>query len=362
MLKTRSGLPKHCSWNTDQRGVRRVRFRKSGYSTYLTGTPWGEDFMRVYAAALEGVKALQRDIGAARTTPGSFNSLCVSYYRSPEFRGLKASTQATRRNIVERFRNEHGEKPLRRLERKHIKEIIGAKADTPGAANNLLKVLRLLLSYAVDAGMLAANPAIGVRGYKLSGDGHHTWTEAEVAQFEAFHPVGTPARLAFALMLYTAARVGDVARLGWQDVKAERITMRQEKTGQPLALKMHPELVRTLASAPKTNLTFLVGPRGAPYTGKYLSLWFARQCHRAGLPQCTAHGLRKTAATRLSNAGASVDHIRALTGHKTTKEVERYTRERDQARLQEQALDLQLRAEREQKRVQRGNPKLSNRS
>ena len=48
MLKTRSGLPKHCGWNTDQHGKRRVRFRKHGFTTYLTGAPWSEDFLRQY--------------------------------------------------------------------------------------------------------------------------------------------------------------------------------------------------------------------------------------------------------------------------------------------------------------------------
>lgn len=60
MLRTKSGLPKHCAWNTDQHGKRRVRFRKAGFSTYLTGTPWSEDFMRQYAAALDGVKEQHR--------------------------------------------------------------------------------------------------------------------------------------------------------------------------------------------------------------------------------------------------------------------------------------------------------------
>jgi hypothetical protein len=46
MIRTKSGLPKHCGWNTDHHGKRRVRFRKAGLSTYLTGTPWSEDFMR----------------------------------------------------------------------------------------------------------------------------------------------------------------------------------------------------------------------------------------------------------------------------------------------------------------------------
>ena len=106
MLRTKNGLPKHCCWNEDQHGKRRVRFRKGGFSAYLTGIPWSEDFMRQYARALEGVTVQASNVGASRTVPGSFNALCVSYYRSPEFRGLKASTQTVRRNVIERFRND----------------------------------------------------------------------------------------------------------------------------------------------------------------------------------------------------------------------------------------------------------------
>ena len=352
MLRTKSGLPKQCSWNVDRHGKRRVRFRWRGFSTYLTGTPWSEHFMRQYAAALDGVKAQGTNVGAGRTIPGSFDALCVSYYRAPEFRGLKASTQKVRRNIIERFRAEHGRKPINRLGRAHIKDIIGAKADTPEAANNLLKVLRLLLACALDQGMIETNPAVGLRGYKSRGEGYHTWTETEVAQFQATHPVGTTARLAFVLALYTAQRVSDVVRMGWQHVKGDRIAVRQQKTNKPLLIKMHPELVRVLASVPKGNLTFLVTERGAPFTPAGLSNWFGKRCREAGLRQCSAHGLRKLAATRLANAGASTDHIKARTGHETSKEVERYTRAADQARLDEQALELQLRAEREQNPVQ----------
>src|SRR5262249_33710179 len=88
MLRTKSGLPKHCVWNPDRHGKRRVRFRKAGFSTYIAGTPWSEDFMRQSAAALDGVKAQTAEIGAERTKPGSFDALCVSYFRSPDFRGL----------------------------------------------------------------------------------------------------------------------------------------------------------------------------------------------------------------------------------------------------------------------------------
>jgi Phage integrase family len=39
------------------------------------------------------------------------------------------------------------------------------------------------------------------------------------------------------------------------------------------------------------------------------------------VPQCSAHGLRKAAATRLANAGCSSDQIRAITGHRSLSEV-----------------------------------------
>ena len=176
-MKTRNGLPKYCSYNEDRHGTKRVLFRRRGFATYLPGIPWSEEFMRRYASALEGVKTKPTVVGSIRTIVGSFDALIVSYYRSPEFLGLKTSTQKVRRRIIERFRKEHGTKPVALLNRTHIKNIIGAKADTPEAANNLLKVLRVLLGFAVEQGMIESNPAIGVKHYKSQGDGIHTWTE-----------------------------------------------------------------------------------------------------------------------------------------------------------------------------------------
>ena len=348
MVRTRNGLPKHCSWAPDRHGKRRVRFRKGGVSRYLTGIPWSEDFMRCYAAALEGTEPQPSKIGGSRTLPGSVNALCVSYYGSPNFRGLKASTAAVRRNIIEsEIRSKHGDKPVARLERKHINDIIGAKNETPQAANNLLMVLKLLLNYAVEIGMIRSNPALGVKGYARRGEGFHAWGEADVAQFEAFYPVGTKERLALALLLYTGQRVSDVARMGQQHVKGEHIAIRQEKTDTPLMLKMHPKLVSILAAVPRNNLTFLVTEHGKPFTSASFGNWFRKRCNEAGLPQCSAHGLRKCAATRLADAGCSLHRIMAVTGHKSMSSVAPYTKRADQARLAREAFETQFRAERE---------------
>jgi integrase len=347
MLRTKSGLPKHCTYQADRYGNRRVRFRRRGVSTYLTGTPWSEDFMRQYAAALEREEGSLAQVGAVkRTLPGSFSALCVSYYGSPEFRGLAAITQRVRRNMLERFRAEHGHRPLKDLQSAHIRRIIGAKASTPEAANNLLKVLRVVLDYGVSEGMIAGNPAIHVRRYSSKGEGIHTWTENEVAQFEARHPVGRP-RLALALLLYTAQRRGDVVRMGWQHLQGDSIAVRQEKTDSPLLIPVHPELACALASVPRTNLTFLMTEHGRPFTSASFGNWFRKRCNEADLPHCSAHGLRKCAATRLADAGCSLHRIMAVTGHKSMSSVAPYTKRADQARLAREALETQIRAERE---------------
>jgi len=192
---------------------------------------WSDNFMRQYAAALEAtITQCKTEIGAAqRTLPGTVSALILAYYESPVFRDLKASTQRMRRNILERFRAAHGHRMLRDLQKAHLDTIIAAMAKTPEAANNLLKVLRVILDFAVDGKWIAANPSLRVKRYRAKGDGHHTWTEAEIEQFLATHSIDSRAGLAMMLALYTGQRRGDLVRMGWQHLNGNRICVRQQK-------------------------------------------------------------------------------------------------------------------------------------
>jgi integrase len=350
VLRTKSGLPKHCTYQPDRDGKVRVRFRRRGVSVYLTGIPWSEDFMRQYTAALEREQGERTQIGVAkRSPPGSFSALCVSYYAAPEFRDLKESTKRVRRNILERFRAEHGHRRVKDLHRAHINTLLGTMDDRPEAANNLLKVLRVVLKHAVDDKWIENNPALGVKRYRnRNPDGRHTWTESEIAQFQAAHPINSRAGLAFALALYTGSRKADVARLGWQHVRSNRIAVSQQKTGARIDIPIHPELSRALEAVPKTNLTFLITERSAPFSIAGFGNWFRRMCNAAGLPQCSIHGLRKAACRRLAQAGCTEKQIAAISGHTSLSEVARYTKQADRRHLADQALERQLRAEREQ--------------
>ena len=106
--------------------------------------------MRQYAAALEADQQQRAQIGASlRSLPGSFSALCASYYASPEFRGLKASTQPSAATSSNASAPSMVIGCSRICKRMHVRNIIGAKASTPEAANNLLKVLRVVLNFAV---------------------------------------------------------------------------------------------------------------------------------------------------------------------------------------------------------------------
>ena len=130
-------------------------------------------------------------------------------------------------------------------------------------------------------------------------------------------------------------RRGDFIRMGKQHVRGDVLTVKQQKTGASLLIPIHPEL-RTV---PATQMTFLTTLRGKSWIGKAFAQWFVVACDKAGLPSdCTFHGLRKAACRRLAEAGSTVHEIAAISGHTTLKEIERYTKAADQARLASAAM------------------------
>jgi integrase len=356
MRRNKSGLPKYCGWNTDrENGKRRVRFRKDGFSTYLTGTPWSEEFMRHYAAALDGVKAQPTNVGASRTVAGTVDALIVSYLdpgSTSPFKTGAQETQRTRRNILENFRKEYGALPLYRisgdkrvmlLTREHMQRIVNSKAGTPFAQRNFLNTVRSMFQWAMKEGRIPDDPTLGVTREKVKTTGYRTWSEAEIERFEGSHPIGTKARLAFALLLYTGQRRGDVVKLGRQHIQGEVLTVDQGKTGggeeAHLEIPVHPKLREIIEATPTVGVkTFLVTHFGKPYTPPGFGNWFRELCNAAGCAEVSAHGLRKATARRLAEIGCSANQIAAITGQASLSEVQRYTKAADRKRMAREAM------------------------
>jgi len=234
-------LPPYVQAFVDRHGRARFYFRRRGYpSAALSGLPWSPIFMASYEAA-KGEPA-RIGVGLSRSTPGTVNAAVISYFNSAAFRGLAAETQRSRRRILERFRVEHGEKRIAMLQRAHIDHMVTAKAATPSAARNFLKALRALMAHCVANHMRDEDPTQGIRSPKIKTDGYPTWSEEHIAAFEARHPIGSRARLALALLLYTGQRRSDVLRIGRQHVRNSVLHVQQQKTNAKLVIPVHPEL------------------------------------------------------------------------------------------------------------------------
>jgi integrase len=351
--RNRSGLPEYCSWNYDRHGKRRVRFRKAGFSRYLSGPPWSDDFMRSYAAALNGVKELTTEVGAHRIAPGSVNAIVAAYLDCGEkstspFKTLKLETQRTRRNILENFREAHGDKPLyctgrnaqcmMLLKREHVQRIVNEKIETPFAQRNLLNTLRAMFQWAVSEGRVPDDPTLGVSRRKVKTTGFKTWEEAEIERFEGTYPIGTKERLAFALLLYTGQRRSDVVRIGAQHIHDGLLVLDQRKTegGEEahLEIPVHPKLQAIVEATPMIGVkTFLVTSYGQPYSPAGFGNWFRELCDAAGCPDVSAHGLRKATARRLAEIGCTEHQIAAILGHASIAEVIRYTKAANRKRM-----------------------------
>jgi integrase len=284
-----------------ENGAIRHYFRKRGMRAVpLPGQPGSEEFMSAYAMALAGLPdAPKPEIGAKRTLPGTVNALAVSYYRAEAWLNLDGETRKTRRRIIERFRERHGDKRVALLRREHVMKML-AEIEGQSARRSWFKAIRPLLQHAVPT-MLREDPTLGIATPKLpKTKGHHSWLNAEIAQYRAYWPYGTQQRLVFEFALEAVSRRGEVVRLGPQHVytgsKGEpRIRIARIHGSDDVDLPMTPELRAAIDAMPRAHLTFIVTAYGRPRSKFGLGNDFAKWATEAGLPDhCRLHGLKMT--------------------------------------------------------------------
>ena len=321
----------------DRQGRIRWRLRAPRRSTVTIRGEYGSpEFAANYRAAMEG-KAPAPVVVPSRY--GTIDALGRSYLRSADFAGLAPDTRRSRRMIVERLVDTYGKLAVAQMEHRHVRSIMDGYANKPGAARNLLSALRVLMHLAIAEGIRKDDPTIGIRRPKLSKDGWHSWDEPEIEQYESKHPIGTRARLAFALALYTSQRSADLIRMGKQHVRDGKISVVQQKTGTRVWIPLHPQLRAILDATQSDHLVFIVTEYGRPYAhsksfGNAMREW----SKEAGLTGCPLHGLRKACARRLAEAGCTAPEIMSITGHKSLTEAERYVRAADQRTMAEAAM------------------------
>lgn len=343
---------KHILRDKDRHGRPRVYVRVHGKPMVrLHEQPGTEAFLQAYFAALAKLTGTK-----PAPTGKTLEWLGRKYIASTEFQSFKDRDKSNRRGVLDGCFDEPltpggtelvGDCPLTHLKPAHVRLLRDRKikAGMPAAANNRLKYLSAMFAWGIEAGLLDTNPAREVKTAAYEREGYHTWTVDEIRQFEGFWPVDSKPRLAMSLMLFLGLRGGDVRLLGRQHISGNVVRLKPRKTARhrkatELSLPVLPELRKVLDASVAGDLNLIVTEYGQPFTERGFGQWFARQCERAGLPHCTAHGLRKAGATIAAERGATTKQLMAIYGWTTPGQAETYIRSADNRKLAAGAMNL----------------------
>jgi len=196
-----------------------------------------------------------------------------------------------------------------------------------------------LFKWAVAAEHVKSDPTAGKSVTKPKTKGFPEWTEEELALYAAHWPLGTRERVMWGVFCFTGLRRGDAAKLGKQHIRNGVITIDTEKTGTRITIPVLPELAEILAAGPLGELSIIASKKGQPIRKESLGTLFKAACKAAGITNKSAHGIRKAAATRAANNGATVATLEAIFGWEGGQMAALYTKAADRRRLAAEHMD-----------------------
>jgi integrase len=270
--------------------------------------------------------------------------LLARYRETTAWSELSAATRRQRDNIFAGVLNTAGYEPYAKITAAAIEAGKERRAHTPHQCRNFLDAMRGLFRWAKHAGHVKIDPTAGVSNPpRKQGDGFKVWTEDDVAAYERRWHIGTRQRVWLDILLYTGLRRGDVVRLGRQHVRNGVATLKNEKGSFKVEVNLPilSVLQATLDAGPCGDLAFICGERGRPLTKESFGNMFKDACKMAGVnaPKQAAHGLRKVAATRAAENGATEFELMAIFGWTDPKMAAHYVKAANRRRLAAQAME-----------------------
>jgi hypothetical protein len=355
-LRSNRFLPEFVTSFKDRHGKTRLRFRRKGFKSHYFEAALGtEDFRTEYNACMNPTTNADPAPVANKHAMGTAGDLRAQYYAVATRLGPTEETQKKVRGVLDRgFFVGREDRPVREIRFDHIDKIIAKRriksVDAEGkvtggveAARKLRKELVRLFDFAEKMELVEVTPMKHVARIKVApgerSTGFYPWCEADIAAYRARWPLGTKQRLAMELMLWTDQRKVDAIHLGRQHVRGGKFAIRQTKTGKSLVIDIAAPLANAIAAMPPSDaLCFIMTEWGKPFTVKGFGGWFREQCDAAGLPQCTAHGLRKATLRRMAELEMSNKSMKSVSGHTKDEEINRYTESANQERLATSAI------------------------
>ena len=264
----------------------------------------------------------------------------AAYKQSASWQSKSKATRRQRENIMKHVLASAGSHPLSIIDDAAISEGVDRRARTPSQAKNFAQTMRQFFKWLKKAKIVSENPCDGLELPKRpKTGGFKEWSYEEILRYEERWPVGTRERVMLDVYMYTGLRRGDAAVVGKQHVRNGVISLQTEKTGQWVHIPLLDVLKRTLDASPTGNLSFNATRSGRPFAKESLGNMFKDACKAAGVMDKSAHGLRKAAATRAADNGATAHELMAIFGWVDIKEAEVYTRNANRKRLAAKAMN-----------------------
>lgn len=245
---------------------------------------------------------------------------------SPEWTALATSTKRTWGSALDMIETKWGEVPLSVFNDPRMKAKVFAWRDnrrnTPRAADFGVTVLRALLKFGVQRGVLTINVAADIPSiYKNGQRADIIWLADDLERFE--HVATTAVNDAVRLACLTGLRRSDLADLRWHEVGEKAIIHLAQKSSKGVRrramVSMTPDLaklleeLRTRARKPDVD-TVLVTKEGNSWSSDGLSKQVGETSKKAAIVHDDGrkkhlHDCRGTFATHLMMLGATDQEI-----------------------------------------------------
>jgi len=304
------------------------RYRRGDIDCPLPGKPGDPLFHAKYA---ELQSAEDRRAIKPEKDHRTIDWLIDQYLASEEFKALAGPTQTDYERTLERIRAGLGPDRYDEITRADVKELRDTFAKQPRTAHKIKQMVSALYGWADQEELLEKdgfNPAGNLKRLKWKTQPIMIWSDEEIDLFLA--RCDPFMKTVVMLALYTGQRREDLVQMDWRAVQGGFIRVRQNKTGEPLEINIHPKLKEHLGGI-RTDFggKIIRTANGKPMNAGMLSSALNRAVAAVpNMPHRSIHGLRYAAAGRLEAAGCTVVEITSIIGHRTYQMALKYMRQR----------------------------------
>jgi len=312
--------------------------RKRWYRIGAYGAPWTVDSARKRASSVLGDVADGLDPASARAldkkapTVAEMAAQFLEHYAKPK---LKAGTYTNyeyqvRLYIVPAL----GTRRPRSITHSDISRLHSSMAAKPYEANRVVALMSKLFGWAELEGYRdrGSNPCIGIQKYKEHRR-ERFLTDVELERLgkaltdcEAGGSETPWIIAAIRLLIFTGARLNEIATLKWEWVDLQRglLLLPDSKTGRK-AINLSEPAIAILKSLPRlTDNTYVVaGAKAGAHATNIRPRWEVIR-EAADLPAVRLHDLRHSFASIVAAQGGSLPMIGRLLGHSQPATTQRY--------------------------------------